>query len=374
MKITLTSTDRKITGDFKSSGVLFLVWDEKGHSFIPHPDPTQHCIAAFCRQNSDVVAIKMHSSLAFADPEGMSRWLKTGDNVHLGIESFMFEHKKDLVTKRTMKIVVCALVSLISVIAVMGAVAQFKTRPVVGGIAERQVKEDPAAAKLLSDAKLFIANGDALQAKMSLEQLLNIDPTNEEARALVQGLDGPKEDIPKSADDPAKFLELSERADIILKSAVDAESAKDMLKAYKLFIECEDVFKDREKNRPDFWNKVVDGKVRVQKEIESGYEPMLSKAKVLISSNKTSEIKQAVVSLKDVLSEYPGYEQASLMLKEAFGALDRSGMQYVMKAETLRRLSGCKDALPQYKLAIEAAAYPEVPAYQRAEVGMGQCQ
>jgi len=123
----------------------------------------------------------------------------------------------------------------------------------------------------------------------------------------------------------------------------------------------------------DIHLKAEEGAKHCEEMLSKEAEPEIERASKLIESSDAVRIKEAVGILNGALNVWPENPKAKEAMTKAHDALNKLAMQYIMKADTLRGLSGCKEALPQYRTALGVAAFKEVPAYGRAEAGIMQC-
>ena len=122
--IILKSGEKSIEGKWGKSGVMFLVWNDGNYGFVPHPVNGQHSIAAFCKQEKEVVAIRMNGSIAFGKEDEQCKWFKEGEIVHIGLESYQigFEKKKFDLRKR-LKLIAVGVAAFAVVSVTIGVIA-----------------------------------------------------------------------------------------------------------------------------------------------------------------------------------------------------------------------------------------------------------
>jgi tetratricopeptide (TPR) repeat protein len=395
--IKLSSGERTIAGKWGRSGVIFLVWSDGNYSFVQHPAAGQHSVAAFCRQDKEVAAIKMNGSVSFGSGGEQCKWLKGGEGVHVGLETYQigFEGKK-LGLRKGLKLLAAGAAAF-AVLSVIISVMAWKKQPArqgpvvdqstadsrrlpASGSAAGPLVTDPRPSaqdlqtewqvtKLITDAKRFRDSGDTAQARMSLEQVITIAPGNDEANALLTALDPPRQDANSQA-----MNEFIERAEVMIRQGEEAMNASDHKGARESFLKAAELFKNA-KVKPALVGRIEDGIKRSEAALSEELRPALEQASKLMDASDPAGLKGAVeVIRRDILKSWPDHPAGVELLGRAYEGLNKLALQYVMKGDTLRQLSGCREAVVQYKAALATAVFPEVPAYQRAEVGAGQCQ
>lgn len=378
-----------IQGRWGRSGVIFLVWNDGNYSLVPHPGSGQHSIAAFCKQEKEVVAIRMNGSIAFGKEDEQCKWFKEGETVHIGLETYQisFEKKKfDL--RKGLKLLAAGVIAfaMLSILLSMisgkrqpapQVAAQQEAQPPVQQSAQQPLQQATAqdlqlewqVTKLISDAKRFKDSGDAAQARMSLEQVLTIAPDNNDAKTMLAALNSPEQDA-----NSQEMKELMEQGEVMIRQAEEAMSASDHKKARESFLKAAELFRGV-KVKPAFYGKIEDGIKKSEAALSDQLRPTMERASKLIDPNDPAKLKSAVEAIRnDILKNWPDHAAGVELLGKAYDGLNKLALQYVMKGDTLRQLSGCKEAVAQYRAAIATAGFPEVPAYQKAEVGLGQCQ
>lgn len=383
--ISLESAKETVSGAWGKSGVLFLVWNGSNYEFTTFATIADHCIAAFCRQDDNVVAVRMHNSISFGNGSEHSKHLSLNDNVHIGLTAFKVAFNKKtsgedtLIEKKRRRFSRLVLVGLIAALAgLMGFLflRTTETKPskavsVTAPVETTQQNLQMAwqIQRLISDAKKFSSAFDPLQAQMSLEQVLAISPENTEARQLLDNLKNNQSAVNKHEEISS---ELIERGEMLIKQAEEAMANANYKLARENYIKAAGLFSDMT-TKPAYYAKIEEGIKSSESKLDESLSPKLRQISELIAANSDPKLKEAVLLAKNVLSNWPEHSKAVAELKRAYEGLDKLALPFVMKADTLRQLSGCKNAVPQYKIAMETAAYPEVPAYQKAEVGIGQC-
>jgi hypothetical protein len=167
--------------------------------------------------------------------------------------------------------------------------------------------------------------------------------------------------------------ELNERADILLKRAREIFDGGDDKGAYELYRESLKLVVPN-MAKPAWLTQAEDGLSRSKAALEGRLSSGLDKAERALGTNEAGELKQAAVTARSALSECPEFGRAKKLLDDVYGRLDELGMEHIMRAETLRRFSGCKEAAGEYRLAMSVSAFSEVPAYQKAELALSQCK
>ncbi len=367
--LSLISADHKITGKWGDSNVLFLVWDGGSHKLVTCQASGEHCVAAFCRESSHLVAIKMHNSVSLGGEE-QKMWLKNGDALHIGLDAYQVAIKKS--RRRAIWIVAASMAVALASTVVFSVLF---TRPIHEAIANKTVEEPKIDVqkewqvnKLLSDARAFMSSGDAQQAKMSVQQVMNLAPENIEARQMLVAL---QDRTASEVTDNAFKLSL-EQAEALMQQADSAYAGGYFKAARDIYLKAKGLFKDKA-TKPAFYSGIEDGIKNCEAKLIESIEPKLLQAQRSIDTSDAAKIKEAVVSIQDAGTLWPEYPRSKELLAKAYEALNKLAMEHVMKADTLRSLSGCKDAKAQYKMAMNVASFPEVQAYRRAEEGIEQC-
>lgn len=387
--IILRSGEKLIEGKWGRSGVMFLVWNDGNYGFVPHPSSGHHSIAAFCKQEKEVVAIRMNGSIAFGKEDEQCKWFKEGETVHIGLETYQIGfQKKKFDLRRGLKLLAAGVVvfAVLSVLLSMitgkeqpapQAAAQQEAQSLVQQTAQQPLQQAAAQdlqiewqiTKLISDARRFKESGDAAQARMSIEQVLTIAPDNNDAKTLLAALNSPEQDA-----NSQEMNELMEQGEVMIRQGEEAMSASDHRKARESFLKAAELFKGA-KVKPAFFGKIEDGIKKSEAALSDQLRPTMERASKLVDPSDPTKLKSAVEAIRnDILKNWPDHSAGLELLGKAYDGLNKLALQYVMKGDTLRQLSGCKEAVAQYKTAIATAGYPEVPAYQKAEVGLGQCQ
>lgn len=401
--ISLRSGDKLIHGKWGKSGVMFLVWNDGNYSFVPHPLDGQHSVAAFCKQEKEVVAIKMNGSVSFGSNGEQCKWFKEGESVHVGLESYQVSFEKKKFNMRKGLKLLAAGVAVFAAFSIIISVIAGKKQSVPNDAAQPAqqstvtshhlpansvVAESPATGqqplqqsaaqnlqtewqitKLISDAKRFKESGDVAQARMSLEQVLTIAPDNNDAKTLLAALNSPEQDA-----NSQEMNELMEQGEVMIRQGEEAMSASEYKKARESFLKAAELFKGA-KVKPAFYGKIEDGVKKSETALSDQLRPAVEQVSRTMDMNDSTKLKSAVEAIRnDILKSWPDHSSGIELLGKAYDGLNKLALQYVMKGDTLRQLSGCKEAVAQYKTAIATAGFPEVPAYQKAEVGLGQCQ
>jgi len=369
-KISLVSERETISGGFKGANIIFLVWDGARHDFNPRPSADKYCIAAFCKDGDSMVAVSLHNSFSSSTGGAQVSWLKNGDTVHVGLNSYKLNFS---VKKRGWKIALCVGVLIAAIVGLL-----FFPRPPANRVMEKKednaenLQRDYRLAKLMFDAKGYIKAGDASQARLNLEEIFKLDPENKEAAKIYGEIDL-KAAGGVSGAPTADIDEINERGDIMLKQGREALDTGDYKKAYGLYKDALALVGNG-MPRPAWIVMAEEGWLRSKKGMEESVAPSLARSEVLMRSNDRSDLKLSAQTVRAVIADYPESMRGKELLSEIYKRLDAAGMEHVMKGETLQRLSGCREAVLEYRAAMEAAAYPDVPAYQRAEAGVAQCQ
>lgn len=316
--ITLQSKDKKIDLNEKRSKAAFLIYDGTNYKFVSNPMQNDHCVAAFFRQNGDVVAIRMHSSITLSPENEHVKWLKNKDSVFIGLETFTVILKRD--------------------------------KKIVNSVLGLFVALSLCAVGMFSFAKL----------KRESQPVVLAPQINENVELV--GIEVPSQEN----------VEMVEQGAFLLKQAEDEMANQRYRDAREKLVQLTELFKDASV-KPSYYSKVEDGIRSSELKLTEKFLPQITRAEVLIAGKDHAKLKESVILMREVLKEWPEFSRAEEFLKSAYSALDKLAMPHVMKADTLRQLSGCKDAISHYRAALNAAAFPEVNAYQTAEAGMRLC-
>lgn len=228
----------------------------------------------------------------------------------------------------------------------------------------------------MEEVKHFLESGDAVQAEMTLQNLLYRDPSDTRAQTVLQRLESP-EALP-ALSGPAAQKSLSAEIEIRFaegeKLFRQGREDSNRLRAWQFYRKGLDLFQSDDL-KPPYYKELVSAEEKSSVALIAELQKKIPEWWRQISqTGKAAALHPIAVVLQNAIREYPPLPETATLLEEVYRQIASATEGELMRAKTTHELSGCRQALPNYRAVQREARFPQVVTWQEAEKNIRGCE
>lgn len=228
----------------------------------------------------------------------------------------------------------------------------------------------------MEEVKHFLESGDAVQAEMTLQNLLYRDPSDTRAQTVLQRLESPATFPALEGSVAQKSLsgEIEARFAEGEKLFREGRESRDPLRAWQFFRKGLDLFQSDDL-KPPYYKELALAEEKSAGTLTAELQKKIATWRYQMSQTRSaSGLQPIAAALQKAIREYPPLSETATLLEEVYRQIASATEGELMRAKTAHELSGCRQALPKYRAVQREARFPQVATWQEAEKNLRGCE
>lgn len=376
LRIEPVESGDPVEAKFSELNILFLISNDFGLSLCSEPARGGLIHAMFLFKKGRVVAIPLRDDLYLK--RGCVSQLENNEILRLGSRKWRVVLVGQCAARKIKALIFFLVLFILFSALVTSFVRRNDSKNVQILTAEQAEPKAKFKTSLIEEAKTHMRSGQAEQARLALMDVLDRDPTNAEAVKLLNAVKG---DIT-----PAKSHTHVYDLDIVARAKKSYESGRQLMRK-RNYSEAHEMF-ERAVNELSsvnaavpFRSALLDAKKQSLYMLKAEMLPKLVKAKGLFKSAAQKETKeainlltQALVISESAVKSLPHNSEATSLHIKIRDEINAASQRWLFAAQTVERLSGCRQAVYEYERIADALQNIEPNSALIARKRLSRCR